>query len=101
MNTKYNDDDDKKAAQAHMYNGCKMLAELQRNTTGRSLTSIEVESMLRSELQNALHFVASQVNGPSQSLLQISPICTPGGTPDGTPGGTPGEDKLDVWILQS
>lgn len=61
--------DDDKAAQAHMFNGCKMMDELQRNSQGRSLTSTEIEGMLHIELQKALQFVALQVNGPGQDVL--------------------------------
>jgi hypothetical protein len=56
---------DEKAAQAHMYNGYKMMNELKRNSQGQSLPCTKVEELLRIELQKALHFVASQVNGPS------------------------------------
>lgn len=71
---------DDKAAQAHMYNGCKMMSEIQKNATGQVLSNSEVDAMLNKELQKALRFVASQVNGPSQRSSQDGP-------------GTPGEDR--------
>lgn len=59
---------DDKAAQAHMYNGCKMMDELYRNTHGRTLTSIGIENMLHRELQKALRFLAQQVHGYNQPV---------------------------------
>lgn len=55
--------DDDKAAQAHMYNGCKMMDELQRNSQGRTMTNAEVDAMLHREIQKALYFVALQLQG--------------------------------------
>ena len=71
---------DDKAAQAHMYNGCKMLSEMQKNSIGHAMSNAEVDATLHTELKRALRFVASQVNGPSPS---IPPVGTPG---DGTTG---------------
>lgn len=68
---------DDKAAQAHMYNGCKMMSEIQKNETGQTLSNSEVDTMLHQELQKALRFVASQVNGPDASMPQDA-LWTPG-----------------------
>ena len=70
---------DDKAAQAHMYNGCKMLDELQRDRQGVAMSNSEVDAMLHQELQKALRFVAMQINGSgqdaaSQSSLPPSPL---------------------------
>ena len=62
---------DEKAAQAHMCNGYKMMSELKRNSQGQSLPSTKVEELLRIELQKALHFVASQVNGPGDHAEDV------------------------------
>lgn len=53
---------DVKAAQAHMYNGCRMMDELRRNSKVRPSTH-GIEHMLFRELQKALRFVAFQVRG--------------------------------------
>ena len=71
---------DEKSAQAHMYNGCKMLIEMQKNSMGHVMSNAEVDATLHTELQKALRFVASQVNGPRPSIPLVD---TPG---DGTTG---------------
>lgn len=68
---------DDKAAQAHMYNGCKMMSEIQKNETGQTLSNSEVDTMLHSELEKALRFIASQVNGPDTSVFPQEILWTP------------------------
>ena len=63
---------DVNAAQAHMYNGCRMMAELRAITTGRPVTG--VENMLFRELQKALRFVAMQVQGAVSNYEESKPV---------------------------
>ena len=59
---------DHEAAQAHMFNGCKMMGELQRDSQGRLLPSSEIEGLLHIELRKALQFVGLQVSGPGEDM---------------------------------
>jgi hypothetical protein len=52
---------DEKAAQTHMYNGRKVMAELQRQSQGRSPAN--PDAVLHKELQKALRFLSMQVRG--------------------------------------
>lgn len=61
---------DVNAAQAHMYNGCRMMDELRGGGTNRPSTN-GIESMLCRELQKALRFVAMQVQGAIGSFGEI------------------------------
>lgn len=65
---------DVNAAQAHMYNGCRMMAELRGATTGQPVNG--VESMLFRELQKALRFVAMQVQGAVSNYEESKPVKT-------------------------
>ena len=56
--------DDVNAAQAHMYNGCRMMGELQGGRSSQPLTN-DIEPMLFREVQKALRFVAMQRLGSS------------------------------------
>jgi hypothetical protein len=59
---------DEKAAQTHMYNGRKVMAELQRQSQGRPPAN--PDAVLHKELQKALRFLSMQVRGfhlPSRS----------------------------------
>jgi hypothetical protein len=56
---------DVRAAQSHMYNGCRMMDELRINTRNNRAATHGIENMLFRELQKAMRFVALQVRGLS------------------------------------
>lgn len=60
---------DVNAAQAHMYNGCRMMDELRGVASDRPPTH-GIENMLFRELQKALRFVAMQVQGATSGYRE-------------------------------
>lgn len=64
---------DVNAAQAHMFNGCRMMDELRGVETSRPSTH-GIENMLFREIQKAMRFVAMQLHGAVSSHGQTSSI---------------------------